>query len=89
MIFVLGIISIFYPVYLFVENTAREWLCCLIKDRAVVNYKDDYDDHRLKFENEYDRANPITKEQAREDYLEFIKSMFSLKYKGPAQISKL
>lgn len=38
------------------------------------NYDVDYDDMRTKFMNEYDRANPITKDLAFNDYFNFIKS---------------
>ena len=71
----LGSFSIIYPFYLFFVDSLKG--CCTnAKDRAKVemNYNVDYDELRPKFPNEYDRANPITKEEALVEYFEFIKS---------------
>lgn len=68
---VLGIISIIYPFYLFFLNTFKD--CCNKDARTQEqNYTVDYDEIRMRFSNEYDRANPITKEEALKDYFMFM-----------------
>lgn len=41
---------------------------------AEQNYDSDYDELRTRFMNEYDRANPITKDLAFKEYMLFLKS---------------
>ena len=74
---VLGIISIIYPFYLLFLNTFKD---CCNKDAKLQeqNYTVDYDEMRIKFTNEYDRANPITKEDALKDYFMFMQSNLML-----------
>ena len=68
---VLGIISIFYPFYLLFLNTFKD--CCNKHQRTQEqNYRIDYDEFRTRFSNEYDRANPITKEEGLKEYFNFM-----------------
>lgn len=74
-ILILGCISIVYPLYLLFLNSAKS---CFEKPRQVTeqNYNVDYDELRIKFLNEYDRANPLTKAQALAEYFQFMKCRF-------------
>ena len=70
---VLGIIGIIYPFYLLFLNTFKD--CCNKQGQTQEqNYTIDYDDFRIRFSNEFDRANPITKDDALIDYFNFMKS---------------
>jgi len=70
-IMIAGIISIFYPLYLVFLDTAKD---CIKEDRTTEqNYNIDYNQMRMRFLNEYDRANPITKEDATKDYFQYLK----------------
>lgn len=72
-VFIIGMVSIVYPLYLFFLDTFKD---CAGENKAQIekNYNIDYDEIRVFFLNEYDRANPITKEEALKEYMEFMKS---------------
>ena len=73
---VLGSISIIYPFYLLFLNTFKD--CCNKDAKAQEqNYVVDYDEIRIRFTNEYDRANPLTKEAALKDYFQFMQCKLS------------
>ena len=74
---IVGAISIFYPFYLFFLNTFKA--CFSKSDVAEQHMLIDYDDMRIRFLNEYDRTNPLTKEEALHEYFDFIKSKFYVK----------
>jgi len=70
----IGIFSVFVPLYLVIYDL---FVFCKRQNKVESkeqNYDVDYDDMRTKFMNEYDRANPITKDLAFKDYFSFIKS---------------
>lgn len=75
-ILVAGIISIFCPLYLLLINTAAE----LFKEKRAreQNLRVDYDDIRMRFSTEYDRTNPITKDEALIEYFQFIRGSLDL-----------
>ena len=74
---VLGIISIIYPFYLLFLNTFKD--CCNKAERTQEqNYTVDYDEFRIRFSNEFDRANPMTKEEALADYFNFMKGSLQM-----------
>lgn len=70
-ILVVGIISMIFPLYLFFLNSTKE--CFRSSNKVEQNYNTDYDMIRSKFTNEYDRANPITKEQGQREYFEYMR----------------
>lgn len=75
-ILVLGIISIFYPLYLLLLNS---FTSCFKGNKVTEqNYMVDYDDLRTRFSNEYDRANPLTKDEALAEYFNFMKCKLAL-----------
>ena len=61
------------PLYLVIYDL----FVCLKKKNKVQsleqNYDEDYDQVKTKFMNEYDRANPITKDIALKEFFNFIK----------------
>lgn len=65
--------------------------CFKLEDKEFKeqNYDTDYDDLRTKYQNEYDRANPLTKELALIEYFKFIKSSISHKTKAKPQTTNL
>lgn len=69
-------VFVFVPLYLFIYDL----LTYCRKSKQVhskeQNYEVDYDEIRTKFTNEYDRSNPVTKDQALKEYFNFIKSKF-------------
>ena len=72
-IFFFGVVSIFYPLYLFFIDTFKD---CIKSDNVASmekNFEVDYDEMRMFFLNEYDRANPITQEQGMADYMNYMK----------------
>ena len=73
-ILAIGMISVFLPLYLLIYDLlsiCRKANKVLSKEQ---NYDEDYDNIRTKFMNEYDRANPITKDQALKEYLHYMAS---------------
>lgn len=75
-ILILGIISIFYPLYLLLLNSFKN---CFTKGKVTEqNFLVDYDELRTRFPNEYDRANPLTKDEALTEYFNFMKCRISL-----------
>ena len=81
LILVVGAISIFVPLYLLLLNTAKD--CVKENKKQEQNYMVDYDDIRMRFMTEYDRANPITKEYALKEYFAFMKSKLGLQKAEP------
>lgn len=80
-ILAVGIISIFYPLYLLFLNTFKD--CFNKKNVTEINLTVDYDEMRVRFLNEYDRANPVTKEDAMAEYFKFMRGkLFSDPRKG-------
>jgi hypothetical protein len=71
-IFIIGLVSVFYPLYLFFLDTFKD---CAGENKAQIekNWNVDYDEIRVFFLNEYDRANPITKEEGLKEYMDFMK----------------
>jgi ABC-type Na+ efflux pump permease subunit len=83
-ILILGIISIFYPLYLLLLNSFKS--CFKNTKITEQNYMVDYDELKTKFSNEYDRANPLTKDEALAEYFAFMKC--SLLMTQPEQTTK-
>ena len=71
-ILVIGLFSIIFPIYLLIYDI----IVCLQKKNKVQskeqNYDEDYNRMRTLFSTEYDRANPITKSKALQEYFSFI-----------------
>jgi hypothetical protein len=76
LILILGCISIFYPLYLLLLNSFQS--CFKNAKTTEQNYMVDYDDLRMRFPNEYDRANPLTKDEALVEYFAFMKCRIML-----------
>ena len=69
----IGITSVVLPLYLFIYDLLTYCRRSNKVGSKEQNYEIDYEEIRTKFMNEYDRANPITKDQAMKDYLHYIK----------------
>lgn len=70
----IGMLSVFIPLHLLIYDVL---VCtCKLKHSQMdeQHIDEDYDDMRTKFLNEYDRSNPVTKDQALAEYFQFIKS---------------
>lgn len=57
--------------FIFPSNKINKKLCDSKEEDYLIH---SYDEMRLQFPVEYDRANPITRDIAMKEYLEFIKS---------------
>ena len=74
--FIMGVVCIVYPLYLFFMNTVKD--CISTSNAREINMDVDYDQMRIRFLNEYDRANPVTKEEALQEYFKFMRGKFGL-----------
>lgn len=67
---IIGCVNFVFPFYHGILHFSQHWF--KEKREAEQNLKVDYDEMRLRFSNEYDRCNPITKSEAVNDYFKFM-----------------
>jgi hypothetical protein len=74
-LFFVGIGFIFLPIYTLIGNMLKSISCLASGDiKKEKNYRSDYNQFRTKFQTEYARANPITRNEAMHEYFNFLNS---------------
>ena len=74
-IFAIGGSSMFFPYYRILGDLVSGFKCYnKFQDNEEQNIEGQYKNFRTKFFTEYDRSNPVTSEEAMNEYMNFLLS---------------
>lgn len=72
-LFFIGVGFMFLPIYTLIGNLFKSLSCLASGEvKKEKNYRSDYNQFRTKFQTEYARANPITRNEAMKEYFQFL-----------------